>query len=139
MFRATGWLVGVAVFVLSLAYGANGYAADRNLSLPPAGDPSQRVLALWKQTKPIAVQDASTPHNDSEWLAMGRSMLATWTELQAEIADSDASGEARAVMKFMHDLYGREAAQEARRRATRLDVLQNFSTRVADLDGRLRD
>lgn len=129
----------VVVLVACTVLGTNGHAADRSLSLPPPGEPGQRVLALWKQTKPIAVQDASTPHHDAEWLQMGRPLLVSWETLQSQVADSDASGDARAVVKFMHDLYGREAAQEARRRATRLDALRNFSTRIADLDGRLRD
>jgi len=117
--------------------GLTAFDSPRTLTVPTQGDPSQRVLALWGDTRPIVIADAGERLSDPESVARGAPLIAAWTQLQTAIASSDAAGEAHAVLKLLNDLYGREQSAPGRRIAVRNQTRVDFGNRLANIESRL--
>ena len=117
--------------------GLTAFDSPRNLTVPTQGEPSERVLALWNETKPILLADASEPLSDEQSVARGVPLIATWTQLQSSLANTDAAGEAHAVLKLLSDLYGRAQSAPARRIQVRNDARRAFAERLTSVENRL--
>ncbi|HEY5647290.1 MAG TPA: hypothetical protein VIS76_15175 [Pseudomonadales bacterium] len=115
----------------------SGFDDVRQLSVPTAGTPDDRIAALWQQTRPLLIADAGQPLTDAESLARGAPLVEAWTELQASLAATDASGEVHAVLKLLNDMYGRPEAKPERRVATRNETRRDFGQRLATVESRL--
>ena len=122
------------VLILLLA----GFDEARQLSVPAAGAPAERIAALWQQTRPLLIADVGQPLNDAQSLARGAPVVDAWTGLQTSLANTDESGEVHAVLKLLLDVYGRPEATPERRIATRNDARRDFSQRLANVEGRMR-
>ncbi|MEQ8860662.1 MAG: hypothetical protein RIC56_18625 [Pseudomonadales bacterium] len=123
--------------LLACLAGLTGFDAP-TLRVPGDGQPAERVLALWEQTRPILLADAGQPLSDAQALAHGAPVLDAWTRLEAQLAASDASGETHAVMKLLNDFYGRPQSTPQRRLAIRNRTRAEFAQRLQNVEQRLR-
>ncbi|MDA1076807.1 MAG: hypothetical protein O3A63_18955 [Proteobacteria bacterium] len=112
-------------------------ASDRQVDVPTRGEPLERIQLMWNQTRPILLADTGVPHSDSDWVALGTPLIKSWTDLEASLGDTDYAADARSVLKFLNDVYGRSKSTPERRAPIRQRTLQNFGSRISALEGRL--
>jgi hypothetical protein len=108
-----------------------------DLSVPADGEPAERVLALWNQTKPILLADAGLALSDGQALTRGRPLVEAWTALEADLAASEEAGETHAVLKLINDLYGRPGSTPERRMMIRNQTRRDFGPRLQNVEQRL--
>lgn len=122
--------------LLACILGLAGNDVSRDLQLPAQGSASQQVIELWNQTRPILLADAGEPLSDSQAMARGAPLVESWTKLETSLA-GEASGETGAVLKLLHDFYGRPDSTVSRRTAVRNQLRSDFAQRLSTVENRL--